>query len=193
MKNEKSLEVKKEIVHVVNPITGKEADVVIDRDGFTDNKLAMVLLAPDSTKEQKDSYLSNWLWTKGKENASFITELFLSKGKLFKETQGFKKQMRWDFESLANTVSILFADMADDVERGIIADESSISILKDLGQRLRQGSEIITKERERITTDRMREKGYGVYLDKEGKAYSIFDSDIEEVVKKDKEELKDNK
>lgn len=192
-KKTKALAVKEEMVHVVNPFTGKSADIVLHRDGTTDERLAMVLLSPDASKEQKDSFVSTWLFERGKENASFIAELFVSKGTHIKETQAFKRQMRWDFEMFANSISILFQDMADDITTGIKKSDAPDDILMDLASRLDQGSKLIDKQREGIIEARMRETGWGVYMDKNGKTYSIFDKEIEEVVKKEKEEIKNEK
>jgi hypothetical protein len=195
----KALAIKKEIVHVVNPISGKSADIVLHRDGTTDEKLAMVLLSPDASKEQKDSWISNWLFERGKENASFIAELFVSKGTHLKETQAFKRQLRWDFEIFANAISLLFQDMADDIKMDMsgadhfsIAEQvdSLLTTIKHLSERLEKGAKLIDKQRDGIIEARMRETGYGVYLDRNGKAYSIFDKEIEEVVRKEKKEAK---
>lgn len=188
---------------VVNPITGKTADIIIHRDGTTEEKLAMVMLSPDATKEQKDSWISNYLLERGKDNASFLAELFISKGTHVKETQAFKRQVRFDFESFANSIVILFQDMAEDIKRELEVSGANEAItipehgdmrlyssVFKIAQRLEKGADLITKQREQITDARMREKGYGVYLDRSGKAYSIFDDEIEEAVKNDKKEIK---
>ncbi len=169
---------------VVNPITGKTADIVLHRDGTTDETLAMVLLSPDATKEQKDSFVSNWMFERGKENASFLAELYISKGTHVKETQAFKRQIRFDFESFANTMVILLQDLANDLR-----DPDTTSAIQNVADRLQKGAELLTSQREKITEARMREKGYGVYLDRNGKAFSIFDEEIESAIKNDKEEL----
>lgn len=187
---------KKEKFKVKNPISGKEANITLHRDGTTDEKLAMIMLSPDATKDQKDSILASYLFERGRENASFITELYISKGRLFTETQAFKKQMRWDFESFANMISLLFSDMADDMETNSIKRGGMIDYnlaFRQLAERLKKGSEIINKQREGITEARMREKGFGVYLDKNGKAFSIFDDEIEGVVHQEREEAKKKK
>src|ERR1700753_121165 len=69
-----------ETIRVRNPITFKEADVVVSRNGTTEEKLAMMLLAPDATKQQKESMLAGYLFERGKESSSFLAELFVSKG-----------------------------------------------------------------------------------------------------------------
>ena len=192
MKKSKSLVVKneeEEMVKVKSPITGKTTDVVVRRDGTTDQKLAMVLLDPESSKEQKDSWLSNYFFERGKENASFLAELYVSKGTHLKETQAFKRQMRFDFESFANTIVLLFQDISDDIKNRIDTNFA----WDNLRERLQKGAELLSKQREEITEARMREKGYGVYLDRNGQAYSIFDKEIVDVINKEREEISHEK
>jgi hypothetical protein len=50
-------------------------------------------------------------------------------------------------------------------------------------------ADLLEENNIRITEARMREKGYGVYVDKHGKAYSIFDEDIEKIIREEKEEI----
>lgn len=173
-----------ENIRVTNPITGKQTDIVLHRDGTTDERLAMILLSPDATKEQKDSLIASYMFERGKENASFLAELYISKGTHVKETQAFKRQIRFDFESFANTMVLLLQDLAND-----LSDPDTESAIKNVADRLQKGAELLTSQREKITEARMREKGYGVYLDRSGKAFSIFDEEIESAIKLDKEEL----
>lgn len=43
----------------------------------------------------------------------------------------------------------------------------------------------------RVAQNRMADKGYGIYVDRNGKSYSILDSDIDDVIKKDKERMEE--
>lgn len=43
----------------------------------------------------------------------------------------------------------------------------------------------------RITDSRLKDKGYGVYINKDGRSYSIFDEDLDEAVKADRERVQD--
>ena len=195
---------KEEKFTVENPITGKKAEITLSRQGTTDEKLAMIMLSPDATKEQKDSMLATYIFERGRENTSFLMELYISKGTLVRETQAFKKQIRFDLERFADMVVGIFQDMANDVYTELKVDKNLnggvmvpkggdiklYASLFKMAQRLEKGAELITKQREAITEARMREKGYGIYLDKNGQAFSIYDSDIEEVVHKEKEEIK---
>lgn len=177
-----------ENIHITNPITGKQADIELRRNGTTDERLAMILLSPDATKEQKDSLIASYMFERGKENASFLAELYISKGTHVKETQAFKRQIRFDFESFANTMVMLLQDLADDLR-----DPDTTSAIQNVADRLQKGAELLTKQREKITEARMREKGYGVYLDRNGKAFSIFDDEIEDIIKKERSEIKEEK
>jgi hypothetical protein len=173
--------------NVTNPITGKVSLVKLSRTGTTAEKLAMVLLSPDATKEQKDSWLSNYLFERGKENSSFLAELYISKGTAIKEIQGFKRQMRFDFEAFANTMVLLLQDLADDIKRTRM--HGSVNTFDTIAERFDKGAILIRKEINAITEARERDKGKGVYLDASGKAYTLYDGDIVDVVKKDREDL----
>lgn len=176
-----------EKIKVINPITGNKAIVPLSRAGTTDKKLAMIMLAPDATKEQKNSMVSQWLFEQGKENASFIAELFVSKGVHTKETQAFKKQIRWDFEMFADKIVGLFEDLAGDLR-----DPDTFSAIQNFADRLESGAKLIREQIEQIKEARMREKGFGVYIDKNGKAYSVFDDDIETAIKNDKQSIEED-
>lgn len=86
-----------EIVKFYNPATGKEVVYPIDRGGTTDQKLAMILSNPEATEEQKMSMLSLYLFEKGRESSSFITDLMLYKGTSTKEMRKFHSAIRLDF------------------------------------------------------------------------------------------------
>lgn len=189
---------KTEELHIVNPITGKSADIVLSRQGTTNEKLAMIMLSPDATHEQKDSMMAQYLFERGKESSSFIAELFISKGTHVKETQAFKRQMRFDFEAFASIVSGLFTDISDDIKRELqnyedIGHDKVYTpfqlMLVNLGQRLEKGAILIESKRAQLTENRMKEKGYGVYINKHGQAFSIFDDEINDAVEKDKDDI----
>jgi hypothetical protein len=92
-------------VEIRNPITNKKEIITIDRTGTTDAKLGALLLSPQANQEQKDSLLSLYLFERGKESASFLAELFASKGQHTTETRAFKTQMRRDYEVIVDTLS----------------------------------------------------------------------------------------
>lgn len=181
-----------ETITVINPITKRKAKVELSRTGTSEEKLGALMLSPDATREQKDSMIAQYLFEQGRENGSFMAELFISKGTLTKQTQAFKSQMRWDFENFASMMVLMMQDIANDVKQSIDVGREANNILYTIAARFESCAELIISEREKITTARMQEKGYGVYIDNQGKAYSIFEDEIEQVVRKDKESIKEN-
>jgi hypothetical protein len=112
---------------ITNPITGKKAIVTQRRDGYSEEGLAVALLDPKKTRDQKDFELSMYLWGRGSESSSMIVDLMRYKGEHTKETRVFKSQMRIDFETFVNmfvdhlehqaltTASILDIDLKKEV------------------------------------------------------------------------------
>ena len=183
-------EMKTQQIVITNPITGKKAEVTLSREGTTAQSLAMIMLAPDATKDQRNSMLSNYLFEQGKESSSFLAELFVSKGTHTKQTQAFKRQVRYDFEAFATMISLGLIDIGTKLKDCTeLSIEELPNIFMKLGEDLTSLGESITKQREKITQDRLREKGYGVYVDASGHAFSIFDDEIVEAVKKDKDAI----
>lgn len=178
-----------ETVRVRNPITMKTADVVISRNGTTAEKLAMIMLAPDATKEQKDGMVASYLFERGNESGSFLAELFMSKGVHVKDTQAFKANMRFDFEMFADKIVGLFQDISRDITEGIRKHASPYIMFGNLAERLEKGAELINSQRDRIKEARMRDKGYGIYINKDGQSFSVFDDEIEQAVRNDKEAI----
>lgn len=183
--------VKSEKIKVENPITGKTAIVTLSREGTTDKKLGSIMLSPDATREQKLSMVAAYMFEQGKEHASFLAEIMLSKGTLVKETQTFKRQVRFDFEAFANTMSILLSDIAKGIHKDLHDGDTANEVLMHVADRLVAGSDMLSKERERITTNRLKDKGFGIYIDKHGQTYSIFDEGVDEVIMKDREQNND--
>lgn len=179
--------VDKETINVVNPITGKQALVTISRTGTTDEKLALVMLSPDATRDQKDSFVSNYLFERGKDNASFLAELYISKGTHVKETQAFKRQIRWDFEMFANLLTTQFTELSNEIKETNIKHNDPMVTLVLLSNKLAGIAELLETQRSQITNARMKEKGFGIYLDRNGKAFSLEDNDIVDIIKGDKE------
>ena len=204
--NKKIVTVDQEIVSIKNPITGKEAKVVLDRRGTTAQKLGALMLSPDSTQDQRDSMTAMYLFERGKESASFITDLMLYKGTHTKETRAFKSQIRFDFEMFADKLVLLFQDISSDIKESISVlpetkEHKAFYAFKDvktppeliygIATRLHQASQMIAKQRKAITDARAAEKGYGIYIDKNGKPYTVLDNELEDVIKADKEALKE--
>lgn len=175
-----------------------------------DDDLGKVMLSTKATKEQKDAALAQYLFERGLESASYLAELFQSKGQHTKETRLFKRQVRYDFELFVGS----FIQFLRDTSKGIVKtmhseeqwEEKKKQILQDrendvhveggpeivfneLAMRFEDEADRLAELVSRTTEERMREKGYGIYVNKHGEIYSIFDEDIVRVVKKDKEEI----
>ncbi len=186
-KSKKIKTAKSQKIVVSNSANGKQSEMILSREGLTDKTLGALMVSPNATREQKDTAIAQYLFERGRESGSFLAELYVSKGVHVKETQAFKRQVRFDFESFANTMVILLQDMAKELR-----DPDQFSAIEGLADRMEQGADLLISQREKITSDRLREKGYGVYIDQNGKAYSIFEDEIEGAVKADKEALQDN-
>jgi len=204
-------------VDVVNPLTGNRSLVTINSDGTTDEKAAAILIHPEASKEQKEVAIAAWLFERGRENSSFLMELFQSKGLHTKETRQFKTQMRFDFESFVNLFTAhldeqseailknlhlsvkMYDEILEDVVKshsiqrsiekiaGTMSDERRA--LVEIAARFKDEAESLRNQTKKIAEERMKEKGYGIYIDSKGEIYSIFDKDFLGKVERDKEEL----
>ncbi len=111
-----------ETIRVRNEVSGKVTDITIERDGTPESKLILALADKGKTRDQKDSILSMYLFERGKDNASFLMDLFRFKGEHTKETRMFKSQVRFDFEQFVAT----FCNHLDAMAR-MIVDELDIN------------------------------------------------------------------
>jgi competence protein ComGF len=182
---------KKEKVKIMNQITGKTALIKLDRGGTNEKNILSVFKDKKATTEQKDSIIAQYLFGRGLESASFLAELFLSKGQHTKEIRVFKSQVRFDFEQVVNIIAQLFLDISTGLEKEM-KDYPLFYAVERLGERFKQGSEMLIKGVQATTEKRMREKGFGIYIDSKGKIYSIFDKEADEAIKKDKNESTKN-
>lgn len=216
--------VDEQTIEIMNPLTRNKATITINREGTTEQRLAAILLHPDATVDEKDLFLSNYLLEKGLDSASFLAELYRSKGAFTKESRLFKTQMRFDYESFVNMFTIFLDTTADSIIKNLTlvepADlyekvvslisnkkcdsirEAIIVFLKqkdiqspniallEMAVRYRDQAETLRSTTRKITEERAREKGYGIYIGTNGKIYSIFDKDIEEQMLKDKDVLR---
>lgn len=188
-----------EVVQIVNEITGNKAEVTIERDGTPESKLILALANKELPREQKDHILSMYLWERGKESSSFLMDLIRHKGTHTKETRVFKSQMRFDFENMMDSLCVMYHDLADIITKHIgkrptDGTEANVSV-KSLIEAMWEVSELshsiadkLTKDRANITRQREVEKGWGIYVAKDGLIYSINDSTVDEVIRKDKEQ-----
>jgi hypothetical protein len=105
-------------ITLVNPVSGEKQEIVIDRNGMTDKKLANILLDEKLNDDEKASALSLHLFERGRESSSFIVDLMVSKGQLFRSTNEFKTQVRFDFTVFLQT----FYDFLIGIGQEIISD-----------------------------------------------------------------------
>lgn len=180
--------VKKEKIKIRNPITGKQALVVLERDGTTDKKLGAIMLSPDATTEQKLGMTAQFLFEQGYESGSFLAELFISKGVHTKETTAFKNNIRFDYHSLTEVLSTLLTDIATALVKDIENGTNHDKVFRNLAQRLSEGSNLVRQQRDKIAEERLRDKGFGVYINKKGQAFSIYEEGVEEAMANDKKQ-----
>ena len=89
----------KEKITVKDQFTGREKTITLDRTGHNEKSLIIALADPDKTRDQKDHALSMYLFERGHENLSMLTDLYRYKGEHTKESRVFQSRMRYDFES----------------------------------------------------------------------------------------------
>lgn len=186
------------------------------------------------SREKKDFYLSMYLFERGKDSMSMITDLFRYKGEHTKESRVFQSRMRFDFEAF---VTIFLQHLIDGASRiGKIfkvniggeraefeawikqkiedAKENELNWIRQLDysdfcdaliddqrheyseekRALIQGAifdldeaESIRKSVDNITKARMAQQGFGVYVDKNGRPFSVNDEGLDEIIKQDRE------
>jgi hypothetical protein len=218
-----------ETILVTNPVTGRSAQVKIERDGTPDSKLILALADKTLDQEQKDHVLSMYLYERGRESSSFIVDLMRSKGQHTKETRAFKSQMRFDFEMFVSSFVVYLQNAAQvygdawgfnptellDVYVKFIQENKGVkkaswklifaemnkdnpdakkpSIVectnRDMAVRMIDEAESLMSAVKKQSDKRQAEKGYGIYIGKDGKAFGIFDENFDHVVKEDREAI----
>jgi hypothetical protein len=184
----------KEEVTFVNPLTKKSTAITISRTGTDDKAITDIFSNKNSTRDQKNSAMAAYLWEQGKENASFLMELFLAKGNLTKETQVFKKQMRFDYEVVVDAVCWLFKSLASDIDEyyAVGGEHSQEEVMRNMSRRMVAGADLLLKRVQEVTLARMQDKGYGIYVSKDGEIYDIH-TDPNEIVDKVAQDSEDVK
>lgn len=94
----------KEEFKIIDPITKEERTVSLSRTGTQESDLIIALADSNTTRDQKDHALAMYFWGRGSESVSMMVDLMRYKGSHTKETRIFKSQMRFDFESLVNSL-----------------------------------------------------------------------------------------
>jgi hypothetical protein len=181
-----------EKVKIKDSITGKEREMMIVRSGTTDRSLGEVMLDARIPRERKDAMVAQYLFERGKESASFIQDIIIYKGVHSKETKVFKSQMRFDFEELASMVAQTFRSLSLCIDKEMNEDVRDFEeTFRELSKKLYDSAESINSRMEKVKQARMAEKGYGVYVGPDGKPYSILDPEIDEIIKKERERIKE--
>lgn len=174
---------------------GDSKDIIVDRSGINFDKLGAFLGDPKKSRRQKESMIAAFLFEEGKENASFIAELFLSKGTAMRDQQAFKSQMRFDYELITDELAWLLHELSNTIKDSLhewkfktkmptVDEEIDIiyGAFDKLATNMRIGSDRIIEKAKKVTLDRMREQGFGIYISKDGKPYDVY-NDGEEIVK----------
>jgi len=174
-------------VEIVNPLTGNKAIVTIDREGTTESKVIQALMSQDSTQEQKDSAISMYLFERGKESASFLMDLYQAKGQNTKETRKFKSQVRFDLTMMANSIAVFFSDTQKQIEEDLESHDLDFALSR-FAKRCGSIADKLIEQVNGTAEERMRENGYGIYIDKDGVPYSIYDKEFDEVINRDKKQ-----
>ncbi len=192
----------KQKIKVTNEVNGNTTALTLSRTGTDEKKLMQVFKDPNATQKQKDAIVAAYLFEQGKENASFLAELFISKGNHTRETHAFKKQMRFDYEMFADVFVRFLDDCGKELKSvkatptALFDGKVAIDALHKLGERFDATSEMLMKRIQTLTEDRMREKGYGIYVSRDGVVYDTRSEEIKEKVAEDveseKSETKDN-
>lgn len=192
-----------EMVEYKDEFTGEMKKFLLDRRGTNDEKLALSLLDPDISREQKDSMVSMWLFEKGKQGSSMLMDLWMYKGEHTKESRHFQSTMRFDFELFLTVFQTFMHDSADlifknlpitivkaeyeedgkkvneGVEKDFVKLERDVTaneiavVLGEFGRYHRMNAELLGKRIRQEVEKRERAKGKGIYLSKDGKPYSV--------------------
>jgi hypothetical protein len=190
---------------VIKTKSGK--DIVIDRGGVNNKRLAEII-ASSTTTEQEEVAIANWLIETGRDNSGFLAEMFRMRGIQTHEMREFKSQMRFDFEMFVATYTTFLRDTADRVWDSMGYTSTISEVIKDYNKdpKTLKGKPIeliaisfydqadhLEKTVKKITEQRERNKGKGIYVDKLGITHSLHDEDIIDIIRHEKEELSKQK
>lgn len=168
--------------------SGEKKEIVLCRKGTTERALGELLLDKNTDTDKKNAMLASYLFEKGKESASFIADLMVYKGSHTKETRAFKTQMRFDFEAFANMMVLGMHDISKGINKDMEDSKELKEVVQNMSDRFNSLANTISNRVNAIKESRMRDKGYGIYINGQGKAYSIFDDKVFEEIDRERKE-----
>jgi hypothetical protein len=203
-------------VEVENPFTDEKQIMVIDRAGYTEDKLSTALANPDLTRDQKDFEISMYLYQRGAHNTSMLVDLFRYKGAHTKETRVFKSQIRFDFEQFVNSFTHYLDDQwrllgialgvniqveKERFEAWLKLPNNKESTFKDFAPNwnpekialvemaihAKDEAELLRANVRKMADARMRDKGKGIYISTAGVPYTMNDPQLDDAIKADRE------
>lgn len=201
-----------EQVEIENPITHEKKMITIRRDGTNIAVLLEALANPKLTREQKDVALSMYLFERGKDQSSFLLDLFQYKGAHTKRTLHFQSQVRHDVDIMVQTFVLFMKDASERIFSGLhieLQDVEGKKIAKvpqnielldivrtlgDLAFYFSQTADLMSLRMREEIDRREHEQGKGIYVDIKDKEYSIYrDSDVVDAVKRDQKQILEDK
>ena len=183
-----------------------KALAIANGEGITDKKMAKILVSKASP-EEKQAQLVNYLFDQNKDAMGFFAEMFQFRGKQSKAINDFKSQTRFDFEMFVSTFTTFLRDTAERIWEPLGNKDTipeATEKLKDGGLNLIGGeltslsllaisfldqADHLDKAIKKITEQRERSKGKGIYVDKLGITHSLYDEDIFDIIQQEKDEL----
>jgi len=182
-----------ETITVTDPITKKTRELTLSRRGTTEESFAMTLLDKNADQQTKDTMLASYLFGRGKENASFMAEIMVSKGQWTKDTHAFKSQMKFDFDQFAQIIVSFLQDTSQALKKDANSVLTPDEIFNNLAERVNLCATAISVRLRAITEARMASKGFGVFIDRNGKLYSPLDKEIFDIIEEERKFVEENK
>ena len=197
-------------------IKTKQGLIPLDRGGVDDKKLAAILKSK-LPQEQKNAALTNYLFEKGLDNIGYLADMQMWHGHSVKETRAFKSQMRFDFEMFVSIFTTFLQDTGESIFEIVapefdyvrfiervkaskkdfktllqqefeITDSKQVALIL-LAIEFRNHADVLTSAVKKVTQERERQAGRGIYIDKLGKAHDLLEEDLYDIIQKEKAEL----
>lgn len=140
-----------ETLEIEDPITHKKSIYELDRGGTRDQKLAMILADPSADEQKKMGMLSLYLFERGKESASFITDLMLYKGAHTKESRQFQSRMQYDWTFFVGMFASFLLEQATTMLGSVLPTSDIMTVEYD-------ALEYLKKEKEKYETEKRKDR-----------------------------------